>query len=70
LPRLIIFGIGSNEDGLLGLGPTIADADSLIQIKGELERANVLQLKAGGMHSVCLTETGKVRKYSRALLRE
>ena len=55
----LVFASGYNEWGQLGVGDT---EDRLVPtlVRGELEGRKVLQVAAGGNHTVCVTEDGAV----------
>ena len=52
-----VFAIGEGDTGQLGLGPDVLDRSKPAQVNLP---ADVIQICAGGMHSVCLTVTGEV----------
>jgi len=52
-----VFAIGEGDTGQLGLGPDVMDRSKPARV--DLP-ADVIQICAGGMHSVCLTVGGEV----------
>lgn len=60
LSNICVFGVGSNFAGALGLGPDVDDVESMRPIERHLAGKNVMQIIAGGMHSVFLTANGQV----------
>ena len=53
-----VLAIGEGTTGQLGLGPDITDRSKPTRVNLP---ADVIQVCAGGMHSVCLTVGGEVR---------
>jgi len=52
-----VLAIGEGDTGQLGLGPDVLDRSK----PGRVDLpADVIQICAGGMHSVCLTVRGEV----------
>lgn len=51
---------GTGDTGQLGLGENTLCRKKPAVVKGELEGENVVTVACGGMHSVALTESGKV----------
>jgi len=52
-----VFAVGEGDTGQLGLGPDVMDRSRPSRV--DLP-ADVIQICAGGMHSVCLTVGGEV----------
>ena len=50
--------MGEGDTGQLGLGPDIME--KVKPAKVALPKDNVVQVYAGGMHTVCLTDAGEV----------
>lgn len=51
--------VGEGDTGQLGLGPDVMDRSKPGRVSLP---ADVIQVCAGGMHSVCLTQSGEVSK--------
>lgn len=49
---------GQNDVGQLGLGDDVMEKSRLALL--QLEENNIVDMCAGGMHTVCLTKDGKV----------
>jgi regulator of chromosome condensation len=49
--------VGEGDTGQLGLGPDVMDRSKAARVNLP---ASVIQICAGGMHSVCLTLSGEV----------
>ena len=52
-----VFAVGEGDTGQLGLGPDVMDRSRPAHVNLP---ADVIQISAGGMHSVCLTVAGEV----------
>ena len=55
----LVFVCGNGEDGELGVGDTESRMAPTL-VRGELEGREMLQVAAGGFHTVCVTEDGSV----------
>jgi len=53
-----VLALGEGDTGQLGLGPDVMDRSKPATVNLP---ADVIQICAGGMHSVCLTVEGEVR---------
>ena len=53
-----VLAMGEGDTGQLGLGPDIME--KVKPAKVDLPKDNVVQVYAGGMHTVCLTDAGEV----------
>lgn len=52
--------MGQGDVGQLGLGEEVMERKRPFPVSGELKDENLIQVVCGGMHSVALTEDGKV----------
>ena len=56
----IVLTLGQGDTGQLGLGPDIMERGKPALVK---DLQNVVAIDAGGMHTVCLTQDGKVHTF-------
>lgn len=59
--HVMMFGQG--DCGQLGLGEAMTERKKPYPVAGQLEGLKIVQVECGGMHSVVLTEDGKVCPY-------
>lgn len=58
IPGLVL-AMGSSDVGQLGLGPDLMEVSRAKRV--DLGGDKVVQISAGGMHSLCVTPQGEVR---------
>ena len=56
-----VFVMGQGDMGQLGLGEELMERKKPHPVGGALEGVRVVQVVCGGMHTVALSEDGKVR---------
>ena len=56
--QVMMFGQG--DCGQLGLGEAMTERKKPYPVAGQLEGLKIVQVECGGMHSVVLTDDGKV----------
>jgi len=57
----LVLALGEGDTGQLGLGPDVMDRSKPARVNLP---ADVIQICAGGMHSVCLTVNGEVSHHN------
>lgn len=55
-----IMTFGQGDCGQLGLGDAITERKKPFPVAGQLEGHKIVQVECGGMHTVALTDEGKV----------
>lgn len=55
-----IMTFGQGDCGQLGLGDTMTERKKPFPVAGQLEGCKIIQIECGGMHTVALTDDGKV----------
>lgn len=57
-----VLTVGQGDVGQLGLGEDVLERKFPQPVLGKLEGEKVVQIVCGGMHTVALVDSGKVRK--------
>ena len=57
----IVMTLGQGDCGQLGLGDAMTERKKPFPVAGQLEGFKIVQVECGGMHTVVLTDDGKVR---------
>ena len=57
-PQVMVLGQG--DTGQLGLGEEVMERKWPIRVRDALDGLNIVQVVCGGMHTVALTDDGKV----------
>ena len=55
-----VMTFGQGDCGQLGLGEAMTERKKPFPVAGQLEGLKIVQVECGGMHSVVLTDDGKV----------
>lgn len=60
----VVLTVGQGDVGQLGLGEDVLERKFPQPVMSKLQGERVVQLVCGGMHTVALTDSGKVRTYA------